>query len=194
MNRAQEMAQIHDDEVYALLWVTRACEREITDFLIDECGFAPFSVQKGLHLTVYYARRRLDDLVPYSQSAGILSDTAETRFMVLAPGGENPRQNLEPSRRSVGIRLTRRNSAMPGILCLREEMYSFETRQVLGSRAPSSGKRNAFGARHFQPHIKLLRPGSGVDRDLTELGERFRTSLDRIEFDKFEVRSRPRRR
>ena len=62
------MAQIHDREVYALLWVTKACERDIRAFLIEECGFPPFAVQKGLHLTVYYARRHLTGVVPHPAS------------------------------------------------------------------------------------------------------------------------------
>lgn len=57
--------------------------------------------------------------------------------------------------------------------------------EVLGSRRPSTHKANAFGARHFQPHVALLRPGSGIDRDLTKLGTVFRQKMQSLTFDRF---------
>jgi hypothetical protein len=111
--------------------------------------------------------------------------------MVLAPGGENPRPELEPSRRSVGIRLTRRNRAIDHIQRLRASIYQFETSEIIGTRKPTSAWTNCFLARHYHPHVKLLWPGSGIDRDLTKLGEIFRSDLEWIEFDRFEVRCGP---
>ena len=173
-------------EVYALLWVTKSCEFKIFDFM-RSVGVPAECIQRGMHLTVYHARRHLPGLPVKLRSryVAIGADTIETRFMVLAPGGENPRPDLLPARRSVGIRLTKRNCAKDQILALRREMCAFETPAVIGTRTPSTDWTNCFGARHYQPHVKLLRPGSGINRDLTKMGELFRSQLRSIEFGKF---------
>jgi hypothetical protein len=178
-------------EVNAILWVSRKRETLIRDLLERECNVPEAAIRRGLHLTIYHGRRFLPDLVPSSKAVHILADALETRFMVMAPGGENPRPYLEPGRRSVGIRLTRRNCAVPQIQKLRSSVYSFETESVVGDRKPTSAWTNCFGARHFQPHITLLRPGSGIHRDLTKLGEIFRSEMEWIEFNRFEIRCGP---
>jgi hypothetical protein len=99
-------------DVHALLWIARKYEALITELLSRECQIPPNVIQRGMHLTIYHGRRPLTGLVPASRPVRIVADALETRFMVLAPGGENPRSGLEPSRRSVGIRLTRRNRAI----------------------------------------------------------------------------------
>ena len=109
--------------------------------------------------------------------------TEDTRFIVMAPGGENPRPELEPAKRKVGIRIQRKNIARPAILRLRERLLIHETPEVLGTRRRSTHSFNAFGARHFQPHMALLRPGSGIDRDLTKLGVLFRNEIKSLTFD-----------
>lgn len=88
-------------EVYAILWVTRRDEHRIADFFTS-WGIPEASIQRGMHLTVYYARRLLPGLNPreLSREVEIEADVAESRFMVLAPGGENARPELDPSRRS----------------------------------------------------------------------------------------------
>jgi DNA-directed RNA polymerase subunit RPC12/RpoP len=111
--------------------------------------------------------------------------------IAMPSGGENTRPELEPSRRSVGIRLTRRNRAINRIQRLRASIYQLETPAIVGKRKATSARTNCFGARHYQPHIKLLRPGSGIERDLIKLGEIFRSEMEWIEFDRFEVRSGP---
>lgn len=178
-------------EVYALLWVTRRDESRLTEFFTS-WGVPEAAIERGMHLTVYYARRVLPGLRPdkLSRKVEIEVDVAETRFMVLAPGGENPRPELDPARRSVGVRLTKRNNAISQIQGLRTEMRLLETRAVIGGRRPSTHWRSCFGARMYQPHIKLLRRGSEVDRDLTKLGEAFRMAFTTIEFGKFTVNER----
>ena len=47
-----------------------------------------------------------------------------------------------------------------------------ETTEVTKNRKATTDWTNAFGARHYQPHIKLLQPGSGVDRDLARIHRR----------------------
>lgn len=174
-------------EVYALLFVSRDCQKHMTHILNHRCGIPAKAIVPRMHLTVYHARRLLPGLEAYLRKVHIMADVAETRFMVMAPGGENPRPHLEPSHCSIGIRLTRRNHALREALALRSSFYQYETERVLGKRKPSTATRNAFGARHYQPHVKLLNPGNRVKRDLTELGTFFRTECDWIEFDQFQV-------
>lgn len=176
-------------EVYALLWVNEVREAFIRGLLAREVDVPEHRIVRGMHLTVYYARRHLPNLVPMAREIEVKLNTAETRFMVLAPGGENPRPELEPAKRSVGIRLTRRNDAIPQIQALRAEFFGRETGSILGGRKPSTARRSAFGARHFQPHIKLLKPSSGIDRDLTVPGKKFRSTCGEIEFDRYEIRA-----
>lgn len=191
-SRESAVPNMHEHEVYALLWVTRACEARIRDLLVERCQIPEDAVQRDLHLTVYHARRRLPGVTPISTPVRVFVNTAETRFMVLAPGGENPRPGLIPGHRSVGIRLTKRNLAIEGIQSLRRSVYRFETPSILGRRHPTTDWRSAFGARHYQPHVKLLKPGSRIGDDLTILGRAFREELERIEFGRFEIRLRSR--
>ena len=80
---------------------------------------------------------------------------------------------------------TKRNRAIRHIRRLRASIYRLETPAVIGERTPTSAWINCFGARHYQPHIKLLRPGSGIERDLTKLREIFRSDMEWIDFDRF---------
>lgn len=111
--------------------------------------------------------------------------------MVLAPGGENPQREYLPSQRSVGIRLTKRNVAIKQIQELRQEMLSLENPESIGHRKLSTATNSAFGARHYQPHIKLLRPGNEVDRDLNMLGVAFRKHFSILEFGKYSILTKP---
>lgn len=124
----------HFYEIYGILWVTRICEARIADLLSYKAGIPTEAVQRGMHLTVYYGRRPLLGLTHQSLPVKIFADASETRFMVLAPGGENPRPNLEPSRRSVGIRLTKRNTAIRQVLELRRSIYQSEPARWPGNR------------------------------------------------------------
>lgn len=180
-------------EVYALLWVTRECEIRISDFLLSR-DIPRSAIYCEMHLTVYYARRLLPGLSRRLETrpVKISADALETRFMVLAPGGENPRPELDPARRSVGLRLTKRNQAINEIQALRGEMCRLETPEVVGRRRPSTAWTNCFGARSYQPHIKLLRSGNGIHCDLRLIGEAFRAHFNTIEFDRYQIRSRKR--
>ena len=118
-------------EVYALLWLTRRSEVKIVDFF-GSWGIPQGSIYRGMHLTVYYARRCLPGLPQrhLARAVSIEADVKETRFMVLAPGGENPRPELEPAKRSAGIRLTKRNTAIEEIQALRRKPGSSTTRSA----------------------------------------------------------------
>lgn len=174
-------------QIYALLGVEARSEVRIREFFQSR-RIPSRAIKKNLHLTVYHGRRKLPGFSPFEHPVNIAANVLETRFMVMAPGGENPRPDLEPRDRSVGIRLTRRNGAISDLEELRSSVYRFETMRTIGARNFTNARRNAFGARHFQPHITLLGPGSGIDRDLGKLGESFRSAIERIEFDRFEVR------
>ena len=175
--------------INALLWLSRESEQEFRRCLAEKCGVPEDAVQGGMHLTVYHGRRPLPGVCLGARQVSIQPECSETRFMVFAPGGENPRPNLEPSSSSVGIRLTKRNSAIPQILELRRSISNHETEQMVRGRNRTTDWRNAFGARHYQPHIKLMRPGSGIDRNLTILGEILRAEIDHVQFDRFEIKT-----
>ena len=176
--------------VYALLWVHSQCA-ELIGRMLRDCEIPKKTIQRDLHLTVYHARRPLPGLVPSCKSVRIVADVLETRFMVLAPGGENPRPELDPGQRSVGIRLTRRNQAITQIQNLRAGIARLETKDIIGNRKRSSAWVSCFGPRHYQPHIKLIRPGNKISRDLTKLGKIFRDRIGHIEFDRFEIKCGP---
>ena len=110
--------------------------------------------------------------------------------MVMAPGGENPRIDHDPNKRSIGIRVRRADGATRELEALRAQFYPHETTKVLGFRRPSTRMKNAFGARQFQPHITVLRPGSSVGQELTRVGEKLRKTIDEIIFDRLVVRCR----
>lgn len=178
--------------LYALLWLTRRSEARVADFLLAN-GIRADAIQKGMHLTVYHARRPMLGVQLGRRRVSISADVAETRFMVMAPGGENPREDLDPRRQSVGLRLTRRNTAIDEILALREEIYRHETPEVLGTRKRSNARNSAFGARNYQPHVKIAGPHAGMPHDLSVIGDAFRASLRTLHFGSFEVRFRPAR-
>ena len=184
------MRKHHTSEIYALLWVSYHCKNLIEEILNKKYKVPRNAIVTNPHLTVYHGRRQLPGLLPDSQAVRIIADTTESRFMVLAPGGENPRPELEPSKRSVGIRLTKRNLAISQIQELRASVSQLETQDIVGKRKRTTAWSNCFGARHYQPHIKLLYPGSKIDRDLTKLGLVFRSEIDYIVFDRFEIRCR----
>ena len=174
--------------VYAMLWVSPRSVAQIAEYLVSN-GIPEAAIDRSMHLTVYYASRLLPGLprdMP-TRRVQIEADAMETRFMPLVPGGENPRPNIDPASKSVGIRLTKRNQAIDEIQALRREMCELETPEVVGERQRSTAWRSCFGAKHYQPHILFLRPGSGIDRDLRPLGTSFRSHIQKIEFNKYEV-------
>ena len=76
---------------------------------------------------------------------------------------------------------------------MRKSVYQLETNEVIGNRTATTAWKSCFGSRHYQPHIKLIRPGSEIKRDLTEIGKIFRSEIEQIEFGKFQIRFRGKR-
>lgn len=174
-------------EVWAQLFLSSSdCER-IRIFLTQKFNIKTKFIPKKMHVTVYYARRPMPSLVATNESVSIVVPAVDTRFMVMAPGGENPRPNLDPAQRKVGIRVQWQSHAMQHIQTLRERLLKFETPEVLGRRSPSTLRANAFGARGFQPHMTLLRAGSGAHRDLKLLGAPFREHIGELHFNRFQI-------
>ena len=177
--------------VYAMLWVSRRSVAQIAEFFVSE-GIPEASIEPRMHLTVYQA----DCLLPglpvgtQTQRVRIEADTDETRFMVFAPGGIVPQPNIDPAKKSVGIRLRKPNEATDAIQALRRQMCQLETPEVIGNGKRSTAWKSRFGARKYLPHVLFLQPGSGVDRDLTPLGTSFRSQIRTIEFGRYQVITR----
>ena len=182
----------HIYEVNAILRVSKDSEDRMRKFFSEIYGVKQNRLQADPHLTVYHARRPIPRLHEKTQPVQITANTLETRFMVLAPGGENPRGGMDPRAHSVGIRFTKRNTAIPEIQKLREQVYRLETKAVIGMRQPTSAWTNCFGSRNYQPHIQLLRPWHKIDATLTKIGSLFRNEIDQIEFDSFQIEARHR--
>lgn len=174
-------------EVWAQLWLSSKDCMFIRDLFIAEKLVKPSSIIPKMHLTVYHSRRPMPGLAPLDEMAHVVIPTAGTRFMVLAPGGENPRPELQPRRCKVGIRIQKANTARAQILDYRKRLLVHETLDVLGSRPHSTMTRNAFGARSFQPHIALVRPGSRIEHDLTKIGAIFRANISHLTLDRFTI-------
>lgn len=164
-------------EIWAQLNVSNKSIKEIHQFFRSEWKIPDEYLIKNLHLTIYYGRRPLPNLIQSKEPCSHFLDTNETRFMVQAPGGENPRENLIPGLRKVGIRVQRASPFFKELIAYRSTFYPLESQIKLGNRSRSNNSKNAFGARHYQPHITLLRGGSGIQTDLTEVGISFRDAV-----------------
>ena len=184
--------QTHRYEINAILQVSETCESTIKAWLLEYLRVRPGRIKSNLHLTVYHGRRPLPGVIEHRSSIDILAPTDEMRLMVLAPGGENPRDSIDPRQNSVGLRLTRRNDAVPEIQRIREQIYGHETEEIVGSRTPTTAWKSCFGARHYQPHIQLLKPWHKVETSLSEIGSSFRSTIHEISFDTLTIDSRNR--
>ena len=175
-------------EIFAQLHLSSNDCKRLRDFLASELNISQKYILRKMHITVYYARRPLLGVYPTIEDAHIIIPASETRFMVMAPGGENPRNEIEPESNMIGIRVHRQSSAKDEILSLRRRLLPYETKRMLGSRKRSTEKTSAFGSRWFQPHMVLLRPGHGLKNNLSQLGIPFRENIGNLFFDKFEIK------
>jgi hypothetical protein len=166
--------------VWAKLCVSDESESEIHDFFVARVGLARRFLKSGLRVSIYHARRNLAGLSDHEEDVEIEIDPPHLRFMVMTPGGENPRPDVDPSTNAIGVRIKRSAPEIQEIRAIRARFYAFETPDVLGVRRPSNHARSAFGARHFQPHITLLKSGCDIDRDLRKIGDLFRASISPI--------------
>lgn len=175
-------------DVWAQLYLREKDRLRIRDHFIKKLKIKSRYIVKKMHISVYYARRPMPGLESVSETASVILPASETRFMVMAPGGENPRAELEPNASMVGFRVHKQSKVLPMILSYRGRLLRYETDEVLGRRSPSTLKTNAFGARYFQPHMVILEPGSGIERDLKIIGIPFREEVGNLTFDRFEIK------
>lgn len=182
---------MHAHSTYAMLFLDRDCERDLTQWFVESIGLQRRFVVKGMHLTVYHGRRRFDGLENYQEETEVKVPLVDLRFMAPAPGGENPRPDIDTTRIGIGARIHKSSSALLAIRAIRQRFYPLETADLLGpSRRASDAHNSAWGARKFQPHIKLLHGGSGIDPDLTRTGWLLRARGGALRFDRLAVRCR----
>lgn len=180
--------------IWAQLFLSKTDSDRIRDFLVNDIGIKSKFIVKHMHMTVYHGRRPMPGVIESHENIHFILPALETRFMVMAPGGENARPNLIPGKRKVGIRIHRQSPAMKVLKVYRDRLINLETKAVLGKRQKSNMRRNAFGSRYFQPHLAIIEAGSGIAQDLTWIGKLFRETLGNLIFDKFivEVKLKPR--
>ena len=189
---SDERRSSHQYEITAKLRVSENDEERIREFLSKILRVKGNRLLSGLHLTVYQARRPLAGLHDTSQFVSLAVPTVETRFMTLVPGGENPRDGVDSRTAPIGIRVTRRNPAISEIQRLRANCFQFETREAIGVRKRTTAWTNCFGSRNYQPHIQLLKEYHKIAIPLGEVGDLFRSEIQEIRFDEFQVETRQR--
>jgi hypothetical protein len=178
--------------VWAIAHLDGKSEQKLRDFFNQIAGIPNSLIKRDLHVTVYHARRNIQTLSNTTETVSFAIPGSELRMMAMAPGGENPRNDFDPSLCMIGLRIRRANGACTAIEELRERFYHHETIDVRGTRKPSDRRRSAFGAHHYQPHISVLKPGAIADPDLSGLGKLLRDTIDQISFDRFIVKCRAR--
>lgn len=176
-------------QVWALAYLDESSERGLRSFFASRMEVVSRRIKRDLHLSVYHARRPLPGALTSERAIDFTLPVSELRLMPMTPGGENPRDDIDPTTANIGLRVRRGAARLP-IESLRAEFYPLETLQVLGRRAPSIHKASAFGARMYQPHITVLRAGGVTQRNLQPLGDALRATTDTLRFDRFHIEVR----
>jgi hypothetical protein len=173
--------------IWAMIMVDQPSQEIIGEFFIKNFSIKKTSIKKRMHLSIYHARRPLLGIQNHARDISVRIQARDLRFMVMVPGGENKRPDVSPETSPIGLRVNRQSDAMDQILELRQQFLEYETPKVLGDRKPSTARRNAFGARHFQPHITVLWRGKELGSDLSPIGVKFRSTVEAIHFDRLIV-------
>src|SRR5262245_8875475 len=92
-------------DVWAMACVSKVSEQDIRNFFVSRIGVRSEALKSNLHVTVYYARRALTGLSDREERIDIEIDPANLRFMVMAPGGENPRPDIDVAAYEIGVRV-----------------------------------------------------------------------------------------
>jgi hypothetical protein len=172
--------------LFVLMFLSIEDENKITSFFEQKFNIPTNLIVRGMHITMYHTQIPINLPITDKKIISIDADVKETRFMVMAPGGENPKKNINPASKSIGIRLTKRNIAIPSILEIRRKIYQNEP--IFKNRKNTSDWKNAFGAKNFQPHMTLLKPGNNISDDLTKVGTLFRENFQDLKFQKILVK------
>lgn len=174
---------------YVAIYLCRRDAQAVREFLLNQ-GIPSVAIRRELHITVYQSDCTFPGIQSFDEAIQVAANVAETRFMVMAAGGEVAQPDLNPSENKVGIRFTRRNQVSQFIDGIRLRFANMETPEILGTRRQTTARRSAFGAPNYQPHMTLLNLGSGVGSDLTVLGQAFRSQFEHLVFDRLEIRLR----
>lgn len=94
---SQQHTPKNQTEVWAQLLFCEKDRVRVSDFLLSVLLFKRSCVVRRMHITVYHARRPMPGLLPISEAIHLVVPVTDTRFMVLAPGGKNPKPDLDPS-------------------------------------------------------------------------------------------------
>ena len=176
--------------VWAIAHLSDASEAALRGLFRDTLGFPSKMIKRGLHTTIYHARRPLAGITDSEETIAITVPGSELRMMALAPGGENARPDVDPRLCLIGLRIRRADGAADALEALRARFFAYETETVLGTRRPSSRRSSAFGARSYQPHITVLKAGAIAEPDLSKIGFLVREQLTSLQFDRLVVRCR----
>jgi hypothetical protein len=176
--------------VWVMIFLSASSEMQLRTFCVDKLKIPQRKVLKDLHVTIYHARRLMSGVSDIVEEIDISVPASELRAMAMAPGGENPRSDINPTTTSVGIRIRRAGGAASPIQLLRSRFLANEDKVMLGVRSPSTARTSAFGARSYQPHLTLLRPGALQNPDLSIFGSQIRAEIGSLIFDRLVVRCR----
>ena len=88
-------------EIWAQLRLSQNDADIIRDFFEKELGIKKKYLLSKLHITVYHGRRPLKGIFSKEENAHVVVPCLQTRFMVMVPGGENPRPEHHPAYRKV---------------------------------------------------------------------------------------------
>ena len=174
------------NNLFVLMFLSIEDENRITSFFEGRFNIPTNFIVRGMHITLYHSQIPINLPIKDNTKISIDADVKETRFMVMVPGGEKPKKNINPASKSVGLRLNKRNNAIPSSLEMRRKIYQNEP--DLKNRKNTSDWRNAFGAKNFQPHMTLLKPGNSMPNDLSEVGTLFRDNFQELNFQKLLVK------
>ena len=68
------------NEVWAQLVLSERDSDRIREFFVKECGIKAHRIVPNLHMTVYYARRPLPNLVSIAEAAWVVLPVIESRI------------------------------------------------------------------------------------------------------------------
>lgn len=175
-------------EIWCQLHLSRESTYRISKFLQLEYGVIPKDIISNMHLTVYHSTKEMNNVFELAEECNHVFDTQYTRFMVLAPGGENPKPRIKPKNHKIGIRIQKQSDIYHTIISYRNRLIQNETVDMIGNRMPSTRTKSAFGLRNFQPHISFLKTGSRINPNLFEVGNDFRFHVQELRFDRFSIK------
>ena len=171
-----------------LLYTSHKDQERCSEFFRSEVCVDPNVIARGMHLTVYSSNLSLTELQGVDEKTSIVILTDKTRFMVMAPGGEKSRPDINPLCHKIGFRIQKSSPAAVAVAELRERMVAVEQEFLACAHETASKVKISAGA-NFQPHITVLFPGHGVS-DISTMATKFRSEIESISFDRFKTKVR----